>query len=99
MLEKKKTIHVPRFPVRFVNKNQSGQVYDQCGLLFSVQSLNNFWMMSIRNCSVGSSGGSFWDASTGNFSWPMSGVTCWLLGVTFACHNFSYTQPLSFFFF
>ena len=51
----KKNIHVPRFLVRFVHKNMSGQVYNRCGLLFSVQSLNNFWMMSIRNCSVGSS--------------------------------------------
>ena len=63
---------MPRFPVRFDHKNQSFKVYNRCGLLFSVQSLNNFLMMSIRNCSVGSSGDAFWDASTDNFSWPMS---------------------------
>ena len=68
----KKKILVPSFPVRLVTKNQSGEVYDRCGLLFYVQSHNNFWMMSTRNCFVGSSGDSFWYASTGNLSWPMS---------------------------
>ena len=49
---KKKNL-VPSFPARLVHKNQSGLVYDWCGLLFSVQSLNNFLMMTTRNCSVG----------------------------------------------